>query len=142
MNGRARTEDEALRLMAGEIGRLLPWNQAECWARILWGVAQAAPPNLAAKCGRIAEAVRRSMPLPPEPDRLARPVSPREAQSMGMTGHRLSAISVMTLHCLLYEIEQALGADHHAVRPIHWYRSGVRRRAWRILTREDVWSHN
>lgn len=60
---------------------------------------------------------------------------------MGLTGHRLSYVSVVTLHCLLYEIEQELGADHRAVLPLQWYRGGVRKRAARI-TQEDVWSNN
>lgn len=142
MSEGSRSEAELLGAMAGEMGRLLPWNQSECWVRIFYGVALAAPPDLATKCAWVAEAVRRSMPLSPGPERLARPVSSQEAMSMGMTGHRLSYVAVVTLHCLIYEIEQELGADHHAVRPIQWYRGGVRRRAARIATQEDVWSNN
>lgn len=142
MNEQARTEVELLGAMAGEMGRLLPWNQSECWVRIFSGVAMAAPPKLAAKCAWVAEGIRRSMLLPPGPERLARQVSSQEAQSMGMTGHRLSYVGVVTVHCLLSEIERELGADHHALRPIQWYRGGVRRRAARIVAQEDVWSNN
>lgn len=142
MNEQVRTEAELLGAMSGEIGRLLPWNQSECWVRIFHGVAVAAPPYLAAKCAWVAEAVRRSMPLSPGPERVSRPVSSQEAMSMGMTGHRLSYVAVVTLHCLIYEIEQELGAGHDAVLPLQWYRGGVRRRAVRIVTQEDLWSNN
>jgi hypothetical protein len=116
--------------MADEMGRRMPWNQAECWARIFYNVAAAGIPGLSAQCTWAAEAIRRAMP-----------VSSQEAMSMGMTWLRLSAFALVTLYGLLCEIEWLLGTDHRAVLPIHWYRGAGWRRSARIA-QEEPWRNN
>ena len=127
---------EELMGLGWEMSTMMPSNQAEIWARILYHLAVVTPAEWAVRIMWIAETIRLQSPVQYDVERLRIPVSQAEAFGVGYTGSRLGIESATLLACILYEIERALGSDHLSILSVRWYRNGLRARAQMVKSQE------
>lgn len=133
---------EELMGLGWEMSTMMPTNQAETWARMLYHLAIVTPPEWAVRIMWISETIRLQSAVRYDVDRLRVPVSRAEAFGAGYTGSRLGIESITLLACILYEVEREVGSDHISILPVRWYRSGVRARVQMIKDQEvSGWSN-
>ena len=126
---------EQIMIMAKDMVRELPTNQAELWCRMLYRLTLVAPLEWSLRGIWAVETIRTLLPILLDREMLMKPVTREEAYGMGVTGVRIPLFALLTLFSLITGVEQEVGPDHQDFAPVRWFREGTRVRAG-MLTRQ------